>query len=294
MTSSKRRVRNTVIVNTHRCRGQIHWVCDAAGGLIFKAKRCTSCQRWMSLGRAKHDSVIRGVDIVAAHMIAMFHVSRGVESARKVDDIAIQGWRDILYRGNELVLREHGRYDAGWLASEAVHEDVTWNLKTLIGVTQDRLPCTVPVMVPATTSRMDCEPCLELLTADDRTMSCPNHGKLDLIAMLCEMVSEAGGVMRLHGKPIDADGLRAAARNSFVKRTTDTIMKNNPDLSDLVDTPKSFDLAVQASEAKAKEANASGFVAWPSDQPKQYNGSGEPCDMWEGPCLCGAWHRDGR
>lgn len=23
---------------------------------------------------------------------------------------------------------------------------------------------------------------------------------------------------------------------------------------------------------------------------KRYNGSNEPCDMWVGPCSCGAWH----
>lgn len=36
--------------------------------------------------------------------------------------------------------------------------------------------------------------------------------------------------------------------------------------------------------------NQSGFVAWPISQPPRYNGSGEPCDMWIGPCLCGAMH----
>jgi hypothetical protein len=38
------------------------------------------------------------------------------------------------------------------------------------------------------------------------------------------------------------------------------------------------------------EKNPSGFVAWPDDHPPQYNGSGEPCDMWIGPCSCGATH----
>lgn len=36
------------------------------------------------------------------------------------------------------------------------------------------------------------------------------------------------------------------------------------------------------------------FVPWPADKPIQYNGSGSPCDMWSGPCQCGATHRDGR
>lgn len=38
------------------------------------------------------------------------------------------------------------------------------------------------------------------------------------------------------------------------------------------------------------DANSSGFVAWPREQPPQYNGCGEPCDMWIGPCLCGGTH----
>lgn len=37
-----------------------------------------------------------------------------------------------------------------------------------------------------------------------------------------------------------------------------------------------------------------GWAAWPKDQPPRYNGSGEPCDMWTGPCLCGAMHRKGK
>lgn len=35
-----------------------------------------------------------------------------------------------------------------------------------------------------------------------------------------------------------------------------------------------------------------GAVVWPKDKPKQYNG-GTLCDMWTGPCSCGAWHREG-
>lgn len=38
------------------------------------------------------------------------------------------------------------------------------------------------------------------------------------------------------------------------------------------------------------DKNPSGFVAWPKDRPPQYNGSGSPCDMWIGPCSCGATH----
>lgn len=36
------------------------------------------------------------------------------------------------------------------------------------------------------------------------------------------------------------------------------------------------------------------FVAWPRFAPKQYNGCTDPCDMWDGPCACGGWHRAGR
>ena len=28
--------------------------------------------------------------------------------------------------------------------------------------------------------------------------------------------------------------------------------------------------------------------------PARRNGCHEPCDNWNGPCVCGAWHKDGR
>lgn len=37
-----------------------------------------------------------------------------------------------------------------------------------------------------------------------------------------------------------------------------------------------------------------GFVPWPDDKPARYNACTDPCDMWDGPCACGAWHKDGR
>lgn len=37
-----------------------------------------------------------------------------------------------------------------------------------------------------------------------------------------------------------------------------------------------------------------GFIPWPSDQPPRFNACTDPCDMWTGPCACGAWHKDGR
>lgn len=35
-------------------------------------------------------------------------------------------------------------------------------------------------------------------------------------------------------------------------------------------------------------------VVWPVDEPKRFNGRNQPCDMWTGPCSCGAWHREGK
>jgi hypothetical protein len=37
-----------------------------------------------------------------------------------------------------------------------------------------------------------------------------------------------------------------------------------------------------------------GFTRWPANEPPRYNGQAEPCDMWNGPCSCGAWHQEGR
>ncbi len=34
-------------------------------------------------------------------------------------------------------------------------------------------------------------------------------------------------------------------------------------------------------------------VGWPLDAPAMFNGTSEPCDMWSGPCACGAWHKEG-
>lgn len=46
--------------------------------------------------------------------------------------------------------------------------------------------------------------------------------------------------------------------------------------------------------ALSKVQAPSPFIAWPDVQPRQYNGSGTPCDMWTGPCQCGAWHNEGK
>ncbi len=31
-------------------------------------------------------------------------------------------------------------------------------------------------------------------------------------------------------------------------------------------------------------------VGYPNHWPKTYNGSTDPCNMIQGPCLCGMWH----
>jgi chromosome segregation ATPase len=43
-------------------------------------------------------------------------------------------------------------------------------------------------------------------------------------------------------------------------------------------------------DIRDEDDDTSGFVPWPAGQPPRYNGSGEPCDMWIGPCCCGATH----
>ncbi len=40
--------------------------------------------------------------------------------------------------------------------------------------------------------------------------------------------------------------------------------------------------------------NTDRFQSWPADVPAQFNGSSDPCDMFNGPCSCGAWHTDGK
>jgi hypothetical protein len=41
------------------------------------------------------------------------------------------------------------------------------------------------------------------------------------------------------------------------------------------------------------EAAEAKLVPWPDDQPPKYNACKDPCDMWTGPCCCGAWHKAG-
>lgn len=36
------------------------------------------------------------------------------------------------------------------------------------------------------------------------------------------------------------------------------------------------------------------WTAWPEWAPKRFNACTDPCDMFDGPCACGAWHKRGR
>lgn len=40
-------------------------------------------------------------------------------------------------------------------------------------------------------------------------------------------------------------------------------------------------------------ASKLGFIAWPANAPRQWNACTDPCDMWHGPCCCGATHIKG-
>jgi hypothetical protein len=42
-----------------------------------------------------------------------------------------------------------------------------------------------------------------------------------------------------------------------------------------------------------QEAANMTITPWPKDKPLKYNESGTPCDAWNGPCSCGAWHAEG-
>ena len=44
----------------------------------------------------------------------------------------------------------------------------------------------------------------------------------------------------------------------------------------------------------AKRTPGKTSAGWPQHVFKQWNGCSEPCDMWTGPCACGAYHLEGR
>ncbi len=54
------------------------------------------------------------------------------------------------------------------------------------------------------------------------------------------------------------------------------------------------ELDAKARALRALPAAGRKLEPWPADAPPRYNGSGTPCDVWTGPCLCGAWHYDGK
>lgn len=46
--------------------------------------------------------------------------------------------------------------------------------------------------------------------------------------------------------------------------------------------------------AKLGVPDSNGFRVWPKWAPQQYNACTDACDMWDGPCACGAWHKEGK
>ena len=48
----------------------------------------------------------------------------------------------------------------------------------------------------------------------------------------------------------------------------------------------------RAEAAKHVERTQHAWTAWPKGF-EQFNACTDPCDMWDGPCACGAWHKDG-
>jgi len=62
-----------------------------------------------------------------------------------------------------------------------------------------------------------------------------------------------------------------------------------------VDAEFSADLENRLREVGYKPTltTANDWMGWPDDKPKRYNACTDPCDMWTGPCACGAWHKDG-
>lgn len=50
--------------------------------------------------------------------------------------------------------------------------------------------------------------------------------------------------------------------------------------------------AIASINDRLKEEVVDGqFISWPTYAPVQHNACTDACDMWEGPCACGAWHK---
>jgi hypothetical protein len=78
-------------------------------------------------------------------------------------------------------------------------------------------------------NRWGCKPIEDVCVAHDDALACRHGCELarahqcsdrnrSLVDDLCKAVASAGGVMTLHGKPVDAAGLKAAAEESVVIR----------------------------------------------------------------------------
>jgi len=72
--------------------------------------------------------------------------------------------------------------------------------------------------------------------------------------------------------------------------STSDEVENQATTEHAADDNTRHDVAASVARHAEIEATPSGFVPWPADQPPRYNGSGTPCDMWIGPCSCGATH----
>jgi hypothetical protein len=65
-------------------------------------------------------------------------------------------------------------------------------------------------------------------------------------------------------------------------------------VSKLVDRVVAIEKRVKRlEELWAQAVNENHFVPWPKDMPPRYNACTDPCDMFTGPCACGAWHHNG-
>lgn len=59
-------------------------------------------------------------------------------------------------------------------------------------------------------------------------------------------------------------------------------------------TAAEYSQAAKLADPEGQELDGERKVTgWPDDAHAMFNGSSEPCDMWSGPCSCGAWHREG-
>lgn len=56
-----------------------------------------------------------------------------------------------------------------------------------------------------------------------------------------------------------------------------------------------WEKAKEIAESEIAKDGRRDIVGWPEGAPQQCNGHlNVVCDMWSGPCACGAWHTEGR